>query len=321
MPNPPFDLDISVIVPAYRAAATIGRALASIAAQTRKPREVIVIDDGSDDATVAAAEAMRDCLNGISLIIGTQENQGAGSARNHGVALARGEWLAFLDADDEWLAEKLERSFEVISAEPSNLVLIGHDVIVRDGGDDVTFDCAQHDVAGDDPFHAMYRRGYISTSTALTRRDVVLTAGGFDTALPNAQDFDLWLALLRDAKNAVRVFPGAYTLHHNQPGSIQTHTGRRLRCGMAIALRYIPELRRRTGSMLESLIFRIIAIHVEAMAAHRANRHWLALAAVVLTAPAHLLQAVALAPGRKQHKRKNRIPAIGPDHANSNDGG
>ena len=77
--------DVSVIVPAYRAAGTIGRALAGVAAQTVRPRQVIVVDDGSDDGTLAATEACRQTLGEIDLIALQQPNRGAGAARNRAV--------------------------------------------------------------------------------------------------------------------------------------------------------------------------------------------------------------------------------------------
>ena len=109
-PAPEF-ADVSVIVAAYQAAGTIGRALRSIAGQTLKPREVVVVDDGSSDGTFEAAESEAPNMNGIELrVFKTWENHGAGAARNRAIAESREPTLAFLDADDEWLPEKLERS-------------------------------------------------------------------------------------------------------------------------------------------------------------------------------------------------------------------
>lgn len=102
--------DVSVIIPAFRAADTIGRALASVAAQTCTPREVIVVHDESDDGTADAAEAMRGALGPIALRIIRQPYQGDDAARNSALALANGALVTFLDADDEWLPEKLARS-------------------------------------------------------------------------------------------------------------------------------------------------------------------------------------------------------------------
>lgn len=305
--------DVSVVVPAYRAAKTIARTLQSIAAQTLPPREVIVVDDGSDDGTAQAAEAMRPVLAGIRFIVVTQENGGAGAARNRAIAHATSTWLAFLDADDEWLAEKLDRTFTAIDTSGREPVLVSHDVIVRDGETEVVVDCATNDVGDADPFHAMYRRGYVSTSTALARRDAVVNAGGFDVTLPNAQDFDLWLALLAQPGTQVLVFPGAYTRHHNQPGSIQTYTARRLHCGSRIAERYIPVLRQRRGCTAASVAFRIVAIHAEAIAAHLQKKAWSSLALVAFGFVGSMVKALPNILRSAPVARPGWIPAIEED--------
>lgn len=305
MPHSSEDMtDVSVIIPAYNAAATIARALQSVTAQTLKPRQVIVIDDGSGDGTVETARALRSAMHGIDLIVDSQPNRGAGSARNRGIAQASGTWLAFLDADDEWLPDKLAETFSAIEKSSRDPVLVSHDVIVRDGTNETVFDCAGHDVGDVDPFHALYRRGYVSTSTALAKRDAVVRAGGFDTTLANAQDFDLWLALLAVPGTQLLVFPGAFTRHHNQPGSIQTYTGRRLACGMIIAERYIDVLKARPGSTLASLVFRLLAIHAEAVVTHRQNGRWLQAIGVIALLPfrlgAVLLRSLTARPHRRQ---------------------
>ena len=95
-------------MPAYNAERTIVRTLDSIAGQTVKPKEVIIVDDGSTDKTAENAETMRPRMNGVDLIIIRQEHKGAGAARNRALQEAGSDYVAFLDADDEWLPEKLE---------------------------------------------------------------------------------------------------------------------------------------------------------------------------------------------------------------------
>ena len=108
-------MTISVIIPAYKAFLTIERALASVAVQTLKPEQVIVVDDGSGDGTFEIAEAFKDQFHGFELKILSQQNLGAGAARNRATHEATGDWLAFLDADDEWLPEKLAISMKAIN--------------------------------------------------------------------------------------------------------------------------------------------------------------------------------------------------------------
>ena len=117
-------MTISVIIPAYKAADTIERALSSVAEQTLKPKQIIVIDDGSNDDTLKIVESFKEHIYEIEIIIFKQQNLGAGAARNRAINAATGEWLAFLDADDEWHPKKLSTSMDAIRRH--NLVLVSH---------------------------------------------------------------------------------------------------------------------------------------------------------------------------------------------------
>lgn len=280
--------DISVIIPAYRATATIGRALASVAAQTAKPREVIVVDDGSGDGTLAAAEAMGERMNGISLIVVGQDNRGAGAARNRALAEATSTYVAFLDADDEWLPEKIERSMAVI--EGGGHALIAHDYIrLNADGTEQTIDCARRFNQAGDPFAGLFRQGFIGTSTVMARRAAVLAAGGFDESLATAQDFDLWLKLLAAPEATFTLFPEALTRYHVTGGSISSFTARRLACSLIIARRHAPGL--------PDLWNRLFAIHYEALTAYRSRGQYLEALTSGLKLPWDLL-AATFAPRR-----------------------
>jgi glycosyltransferase involved in cell wall biosynthesis len=114
-------LPVSVVIPCYRAAATLGRALDSVRAQSQAPAEVIVVDDGSDDDTPRVIAAQR----GITQAIRLEKNAGAGSARNAGWNAATQVFVAFLDADDAWHPKKLELQTAWMQAHPE-VVLTGH---------------------------------------------------------------------------------------------------------------------------------------------------------------------------------------------------
>ncbi len=266
-PAPEF-ADVSVIVAAYQAAATIGRTLRSIAGQTLKPLEVVVVDDGSTDGTFEAAMAEAPHMNGIELrVFRTGENHGAGAARNRAIAESGEPTLAFLDADDEWLPEKLERSLGRL--EGGDYVLVAHDYWTGEDKEAQHHDCERRFRDAGDPFIGLYRKGYIPSCSVVARRDAVLRAGGFDPGLRNAQDFDLWLAILRNPECRFMVFGEPLLRYHPSPGSIMSYTQRRLKCGLEIAVRYFPDLRSRPGSALMSLWFRITALHLEAALAYR----------------------------------------------------
>jgi glycosyltransferase involved in cell wall biosynthesis len=118
---------VSVVIPAFRAKATIAEAIDSVARQTQLPMEVIVVDDGSNDGTGNFVKELAlhydpDWLKVLEL----RENQGAASARNAGWSAARGEFIAFLDADDRWHPNKIEYQYEYMRTHP-DVALCGHD--------------------------------------------------------------------------------------------------------------------------------------------------------------------------------------------------
>src|SRR5690349_5838732 len=100
---------ISVVIPSYNAAAFVADGVESVFAQSYAPIEVIVVDDGSTDETAAALAPYLDRIRYVR-----QDNAGPARARNRGLQEARGQWIAFLDADDRWQPEKLARSCAVI---------------------------------------------------------------------------------------------------------------------------------------------------------------------------------------------------------------
>ncbi len=186
---------VSVVIPAYRAAATIGRALDSVLAQTSAPREVIVVDDGSPDDLDAALAR----FDGRVTLI-RKPNGGASSARNTGIERAGGDIIAFLDADDYWEPHKLARQLDLLGRLPE-VGLVGAGLYLEEPGgtarrpdpaiDPTLFDRVLH-LAGPDAFHAA---GMFWTGTVAVRRDVLGDAR-FDESLATAEDRDLWLRLL-----------------------------------------------------------------------------------------------------------------------------
>ncbi|MDP6804472.1 MAG: glycosyltransferase family 2 protein [Rhodospirillales bacterium] len=291
-PDPHGFADVSVVIPAYRAAATIGRALASVANQTVKPREVIVVVDGSPDETAAQAEAAAKQLSGTDLHVLRVTHGGAGFARNRGLERASAQFVAFLDADDEWLPDKLERSLaEIVD---TRRVLVAHDGWIHDGDNATLNECARRFRESGDPYVNLYRKGYIDTCSVVIRRAAALGAGGFDETLPNAQDFELWLALLKDPAAQFHVFEAPLVRYHVSEHGIMSRTDSRLRCGLRIAVRHAASLRAHPGSVVASLWFRITAIHYEAACSYARRRQFLRLAGLLVQAPVNLVRATFL---------------------------
>ena len=157
---------VSVIIPVFNGARFLGAAIDSVLAQAHEPIEVIVVDDGSTDGSAGIAEAY-----GAPVRCQRQENAGAGSARNRGVETARGQYLAFLDADDLWTAGKLSLQLARLQADP---------------GLDGVFGLVDHFVEpGAERFEAAVQDGAAGQvpGTLLIRRDSFLRAGLLDPEL------------------------------------------------------------------------------------------------------------------------------------------
>ncbi|OAN49173.1 hypothetical protein A6A04_03400 [Paramagnetospirillum marisnigri] len=288
--------DVSVVMPAYNSAATITRALASIAAQTVKPREVIVVDDGSTDDTVERIRAMAGRMEGISLRAFAQANSGAGAARNRAVAAASGQWLAFLDADDEWLPTKLQRSLEV--TRDGDLLMSSHNLfnVAPDGSESFNDSRARYLRDPRDPYRTLFLRGFISSSTVLVRRDLVVAVGGFDSGLRSAQDYELWLALLARIGPRFETFAEPLLRYTLAPEGITSRVDRKVACSLAILRRHMGVIKRLPGPVIGPVLLRGLIIHYEAVQGHRARGDWARALLQLLLCPLRLVEMLARLP-------------------------
>lgn len=199
--------DVTVIIPAWNAAAYIAETLASVLAQTTPPGAVIVVDDGSTDGTADAAQQQAPQVQ-----VRTIPNAGVGAARNIGWRMAHTPWVAFVDADDLWAPDKLER--QLTAAGEAALVYAARHHIgdVRGARLQTEWDTLYEG----DIFEALLQGNCITISSALVRRDTLEVVGGFseDRALGPCADWDLWLRIAHDHPvAAVREALVAYREH------------------------------------------------------------------------------------------------------------
>ena len=181
-------MNISVVIPTFNRRDLLRRALLSVYAQTLAPAEVIVIDDGSTDGTDVM---LSNEFPQVSYY--RQENRGVSSARNLGIHHATGDWLAFLDSDDEWLPEKLLRQADALTANPGSRVCHTEELWIRNG---VRVNPAQkYAKTGGWIFTHCLPLCAMSPSTVLIHRSVFAHIGLFDTCLPACEDYDLWLRI------------------------------------------------------------------------------------------------------------------------------
>lgn len=185
---------VSVVVPAYNAERWIGETLESILGQTLPPAEVIVIDDGSVDGTAGVVRGF-----GTRVQYTRQENAGASAARNHGIALARGEYIAFLDADDLWLPEKLEKQLTLLERKPELKWVYSDSFIFADGCPEATTRVGHHlKLRSGNIFEALLLGDFIASPTPLIHREVFARLGVFLIQPPRlvyAEDWEMWLRI------------------------------------------------------------------------------------------------------------------------------
>lgn len=192
---------VAVIIPAYKCSGTLPATLASIAAQTRKPDEILICDDGSPDETWAYLQSLGKSYQGIPLKVFRQKNAGAGAARNTCLANTKATYIAFLDADDSWLPTKLERSLAELQR--TNATWVAHDFYAVNAHNQATlWTCAdiskQRDFVNGGNVRAHYfYRGFIGILTVVMRRDALVKAGGFDAAHRYSLDWECWHAVLQ----------------------------------------------------------------------------------------------------------------------------
>lgn len=207
----------TVIIPVYNGAAYVANAIESALAQTERDIEVIVVDDGSTDGTVAAVRRFTDPR--LRLI--RQANAGPSAARNRGAAAARGEWVGFLDADDSWRAGKVAAHL-ARAAEMPEAALTYSSVLVRDPAGSLI-----------EVLHAD-REGWVlepllfgnfvwgGGSSAMVRRDVFDRVGGFDPKIKYGEDWELWLRIA--ALYPFGAVAEPLTCRLERPDSYGTHT-------------------------------------------------------------------------------------------------
>jgi glycosyltransferase involved in cell wall biosynthesis len=293
---------VSVVMPAFNAGRTIERAILSISGQTVKPRELIVVDDGSSDDTVAVVTACRGKMGAVQLRLYRQAHLGPGTARNQAIRVATGEYLAFLDADDEWLPEKLERSLQVMAADA--LTMVAHDIFEISKTGTHRVDCLSRWLADPQhPMHTLYLRGYISSSTVVVRRQDVLAVSGFDVTLPSAQDYDLWLALLSLPTTRFALFGDALLRYYLTDTGITGRTEMRRRCSERIMRAHIRGLRGGAVDTLTRVALRATIVQVEAIRAYRARGALGSAVRCLLLTPWTILRAIAAIPFSRPQPR------------------
>lgn len=198
---------VSVILPTYNRANYIQWSIASVLNQTYMDWELIVWDDGSDDGTSDLCRSVSD----DRIHYYWQENRGVSYARNQAIANSNGDYLAFLDSDDEWLPEKLAVQVEIIQKYPNLDFIFGNfrNKNLRTDNTSIAFDQLNHPLSKlqskklednnfliEDKFlECIASENLIATDTVIIKRELIQNHGGFNESLRNGEDFELWWRL------------------------------------------------------------------------------------------------------------------------------
>ena len=228
---------VSVVIPTFNSGQYLTEAIDSALTQSLMPVEVIVVDDGSTDNTKAVVGRYES-----DVVYCYQKNAGSGKARNTGIKLAKGEWIAFLDSDDFWENEYLSHMIKTVSKHPeAGLIYCGKKWVDSTGKKWVS-EPKQTKYPSGWIFRDLFCANYISScSVVVARKDCLLQSGGFYELkeLRNAQDYHLWLRM-----SAVREICSSSKLlvNYRRHGSNRTHDVVSRQRGILFSLNYAAYL-------------------------------------------------------------------------------
>jgi glycosyltransferase involved in cell wall biosynthesis len=215
MTTPPL---VTVVMPCFNAAKTVEMAIASARAQTHRPIEIIAIDDGSKDDTLAILKRLEG--DGLKLIV-CEKNGGVAAARNRGISAASGAYIAFLDSDDSWTDDKVARQLAMIDTDPT-MVMVGcrAEVLRIDGGRELV-NANREPPQGTEAWRSMLHHSYLVPSVVMVRTAVARRIGGFNEAMRSAEeDQDFFIRLALEGKAGF--VDAVMTTMHEQPSSLSS---------------------------------------------------------------------------------------------------
>jgi glycosyltransferase involved in cell wall biosynthesis len=221
---------VSVIVPAYNSARFLPDAIGSLMQQTHPSVEIIIVNDGSTDDTESALRPFLD-----SITVCHQKNAGTAAARNHGLAVSRGAFIAFLDADDAWEPEKLSRQVALLQADAAAVLIHTNVGYVDAGGRSIANVPRTDDRFADASVQALLAHNFITASSVMVRRES-LEAAPFSNDVPGCEDWDLWLRLSRSG--SIAFIPDRLTRYRLHGSNISSNSELMLRSSVTVLERF-----------------------------------------------------------------------------------
>jgi GT2 family glycosyltransferase len=289
---------ICVIIPAYNASKTIQETIESVLNQTFTDFELIVINDGSQDATLEVVDRIRD----HRLKVFSYPNAGVSASRNRGLAKATGEFISFLDADDLWTPDKLEGQLQALQANPQAAVAYSWTDYIDEFGQFLY--SGKHPTVTGDVYSELLLNDFLENgSNPLIRREALIQVGGFDESLFGPEDWELFIRLA--ARYPFVVVPRSQILYRLSTTSISFNLSRQeAQCLQVIerAFNQAPEslahLKPRSlANLYQYLLFRGLAGPLErhsALAAARCLWHSIRYDPAVLRRRSRLMLIVTL---------------------------
>ncbi|RLC73844.1 MAG: hypothetical protein DRI61_17710, partial [Chloroflexi bacterium] len=191
---------VSVIIPTFNSASFIKRTLASVLAQTYGDFEIIISDDGSADNTREIVEDYLRKNSSTPWKVIKNPHRGPGAARNAGIKAASGEWIAFLDSDDLWLPQKLEKVMNYAQYNKKAQLISHSELWLYPDGKTKVANYYKMYKENVDPFLNFWRKNLLATSAVTVKKNVFSLSGLFDENLYNNQDYDLWLRIVQHVR-------------------------------------------------------------------------------------------------------------------------
>lgn len=230
---------ISVIMPCFNAAPYVEEAVRSVMEQTYPEIELIIVDDGSTDASQEiVAKLAGEYPARIRHV--AQSNAGPYAARNHGLALAKGEFVAFLDADDWWSKDCIQKMLSAVNEDDSiALAYCGWQNVGLEGGRGEPYVPPDYELE-DKAVRFLRAAAPWPIHAALVRRSVIEEVGGFDLHLPTCMDYDLWLRIA--VSRPIRLVPEVLAFYrHHASGQITSTQWRQARNSWLVKRKFLRE--------------------------------------------------------------------------------
>jgi len=232
----------SLVIPAYNVERYVADAIESGLAQTYRPLELVVIDDGSTDGT---ADVIRTYLDRPEVVYVRQDNRGLAGARNRGIDEARGELIGLLDADDVWMPEKVETCVDYLSAHPdvgwvTTDCYLMHDDVRSNDRYYGSFVPDEFPVGRSEQIACIAVRNFMSVAVII-RRDLFDRFGRFDEGLRSSEDYDLWIRFLLGGSSVARI-PQPLGFYRLRDDSLSADPAPQWQSHLTVLERHLPAL-------------------------------------------------------------------------------